>query len=39
MSRKLADLGNAALVVFGVFTALNWGGRIAYLAGVWVGSR
>jgi hypothetical protein len=39
MSRKLVDLGNAALVAFGFFTALTWGGRIAHVAGVWLGSR
>lgn len=39
MSRKLVDLGNAALVVCGVFTALTWGARIAYVAGMWFGSH
>ena len=39
MSSKLVDLGNAALVVCGVFTALTWGARIAYVAGMWFGSH
>jgi hypothetical protein len=39
MSRKLVDLGNAALVVCGVFTALTCGGRIAHVAGMWFGSH
>ena len=37
MSRKLLGLGNAALVAFGIFTALNWGSGLAYVAGMWFG--
>jgi len=39
VSRKLLGLGNAALVAFGIFTALNWGCGIAYIAGMWFGSQ
>lgn len=39
MSRKLLGLGNAALVAFGIFKALNWGSGIAYVTGVWFGSH
>ena len=39
VSRKLLGLKNAALVLFGIFTALNCGSGIAYVAGMWFGSH
>jgi hypothetical protein len=39
VSRRLLGLGNATLVAFGIFTALNWGSGIAYVAGMWFGSH
>ena len=39
MTRKLLGLGNSALIVFGIFTALKWGSSIAYVAGTWFGSH
>lgn len=39
MGRTLLGLGNTALTVFGIFTALNWGSSIAYATGAWFGSH
>ncbi len=39
MSRRLLELGNTALIVFGIYTAINWGSSFAYVAGMWFGSR
>ena len=39
MSPRLLGLGNTALIVFGIFTANNWGSSIAYGAGTWFGSH
>jgi len=39
VSRKLLEFGNAALIAFGIFTALNWGSGIAYVVGIWFGSH
>ena len=39
MRGKLLELGNAARAVIGIFTAINWGSSIAYIAGLWFGAH